>query len=767
MAAALLAFIFLAAPVAGQQPAGTVAGTVVTSRGEPVAGVTVVAPGGRRAVTDAAGAFRITSVPAGPATLTATRLGFGTARAAVTIEAGSTASAGLVMDESAVALQGVVVSAARELRLKSQTPASVGTVGRAEIESIRPKHPSEILGQVPGVWISSIGGEGHMTAIRLPKGTSPFYLFLEDGVPTRSTGFFNHNGLYEIDIPNAERIEVLKGPGTALYGSDAIGGVIDVETRRASLSPAFQGSVEGGSNGWSRVLLNGSDTFRGQGLRADLNVTHSDGFRTATAYDRASTSLHWDAYLPGGASLRTGVSYSRIRQTDGSSVTLADFRSDPAANYNPIAYRRVTALRISSALEKPLGAAAALSLTPYARSNTLDLLPSWMLSYDPVTYSTSNSSLGMLSKLRLDLPFWSAKVIGGLDLEVSPGHHDESLVTPVKDGQVYASYTVGSRLYDYDVTFREASPYVQADVSPVKPLLLSLGVRYDHVGYDYHTKLAPTQAGRWRRPEDAAPWYDHVSPKLGMTYTFSPALGLFASYRNGFRVPSEGQLFRQGSSVDGTNLKPVTVDSYETGVRGVLSDVSYEASLYRMDLKNDILSAFVPTADGAGFNRVNANAGFTRHQGVELGLGAPLGRQLRADVSYSNALHTYRRWTLGGAANVDYSGNRQESAPRVLANARLAYTPSWMRDTRLTGEWVRVGSYFENPENTQKYAGHDLFNLRLNLPVTRALELDGSVTNLLDKRYAEAAAYDPFQKEQLTPGAPRSLSLAVQYRWKR
>ncbi|MCK4705738.1 MAG: Plug domain-containing protein, partial [Gammaproteobacteria bacterium] len=119
----------------------------------------------------------------------------------------------------------ITVTGTREKTLKAETPATVGTIDSEEIANVKPSHPSEIMSRIPGVHINVTGGEGHMTAIRQPLGTSALYLYLEDGIPTRSTGFFNHNALYEVNVPQAGGIEVNKGPGTALYGSDAIGGV--------------------------------------------------------------------------------------------------------------------------------------------------------------------------------------------------------------------------------------------------------------------------------------------------------------------------------------------------------------------------------------------------------------------------------------------------------------------------------------------------------------------------------------------------------------
>ena len=122
-------------------------------------------------------------------------------------------------------LDTVVVTSTREAQLKRDLPESVSVMDDATILEVAPSHPAELLNRVPGVHVNNLGGEGHMTAIRQPITTGGVYLFLEDGIPTRPTGYFNHNGLYEVNIPQAGGIEVTRGPGSALFGSDAIAGV--------------------------------------------------------------------------------------------------------------------------------------------------------------------------------------------------------------------------------------------------------------------------------------------------------------------------------------------------------------------------------------------------------------------------------------------------------------------------------------------------------------------------------------------------------------
>ena len=143
-----------------------------------------------------------------------------------------------------VSLGEVTVTGTREGQLVAETPATVGLIKESALREAKPTHPADVMGQVAGVWVNVTGGEGHQTAIRQPLTTSPVYLFLEDGIPTRSTGFFNHNALYEVNLPQAGGIEVSKGPGSALYGSDAIGGVVNVLTRTPPRKAEVEASIE-------------------------------------------------------------------------------------------------------------------------------------------------------------------------------------------------------------------------------------------------------------------------------------------------------------------------------------------------------------------------------------------------------------------------------------------------------------------------------------------------------------------------------------------
>ena len=750
---------------------GSVEGRVLDPQGLGVPGITVVLQGPtlssqRTVVTEAAsGRFRFENLPAGVYDLSAGGVGmYEPTRVSVPVNGDATARIDFRL--ALRVSEEVTVTEAREGHLKRDTPATVDTVDRAAIAELKPTHPSQVMALVPGAWVNTTSGEGHMTAIRQPLTTNPVYLYLEDGVPIRSTGFFNHNALYEVDIPNADGIEVTKGPGSALYGSDAVAGVVNVLTRPALGPPQVAAETEAGGWGWRRIVA-GANVSRGfNGLRADLNLTRSSGWRDSTGYSRESIKVRWDRATVGGA-WRTAIAFNHIDQQTAGSSTLSeiDYLFAPTRNLTPISFRKVKALRVSMGYDRAFQQTA-LSVIPYFRYNDMDLLPNWSLTYDPTVYDTRNRSYGVLAKAHHAFRPWRTDVVGGFDLDVSPGGQIENQIRPgtttIDGRRIFTSYTEAARIYDYDVTFVGLAPYAQVEISPTSRLRTTAGVRFDRMRYDYHDNLTTLGTARYLRPADALRSYSSVSPKLGVVYQVTDAVNAFASYRRAFRAPSQGQLFRQGSTRDTIDLQPVKGDNLEAGVRARASRaVSFEASLYDLTMHDDIIS-FADPLDG--LTHV-VNAGRTTHRGVELGLKLTAASWLRGAVNFAHARHTYDDWLIDPANKIDYSGKEMEIAPRNMGAFVVTLQPRTR--TSLSAEVMRLGRYWLDAADTQRYSGHVLANLRGRLALTRELGLFARVTNLTDRRYAETSSYTIQRGRELAPGAPRTGYVGVSVEWSR
>jgi len=697
-------------------------------------------------------------------------------------------------DPAVQELGELVITATREPELLKETPASVSVLKADTIKLAAPSHPQQILGQVPGVAISVTNGEGHQTAIRQPISTNPLYLFLEDGIGVRPTGFFNHNALYELNIPMAGGIEVTRGPGSALYGSDAIGGVVNVLSRASGPRPEMSLSSEVGSFGWLRELASFSTgETRFGGLHGDLNLTHTDGWRNRTGYDRQSGNLRWDWRLDEDTRLKTIIGYTHIDQQTGANSALPWdlYQNAPKTNLFSAAYRKVEALRISSEFERKIGDGL-LSLTPYFRDNRMDLNGSYNFSAgDARIEKTQSQSYGLLSKWRQDFPeFKRARVILGLDLESSPGTRKEDALNLTQTGAGaytnYAGYTVGSRIYDYDVTFRSVSPYVHTEISPVEKLRVTAGARYDVLGYDFQNNLGGGASAngtrRFGQSDSTTKSFSRISPKLGATYELTKNSSLYASYNQGFRVPSEGQLFRAGLAGTGViansaplaqeraaialGLKPIKAEQFELGTRGKALGLDYTVAAYRLVKHDDIVSMKNTTTNLS----YSENAGKTESRGMEASLGRELPGGLRVDTALSYAKHEYKEWR----STADYSGKEMPSAPRFIGNTRLTWKPIEAFSAQL--EWVRMGSYYLQDSNVgttlatdprrgvAKYDGHHLFNFRTSYEVCRNASIYARVLNLADKRYADSASVSS-ATAVYAPGLPRTFYAGVELKW--
>ncbi|TQV81552.1 TonB-dependent receptor [Aliikangiella coralliicola] len=673
----------------------------------------------------------------------------------------------------------LVITSTREEKLKSELAESVTVIDSKQIEEISPSHPAELLNRVPGVYINNLGGEGHMSSIRQPITTSGVYLFLEDGIPTRPSGFFNHNGLYEINIPQSSRIEVIKGTGSALYGSDAIGGIINSITRPSPESTEFEGHFEFGSFGWKRGLISvGTNIDEDSGFRIDVNVTDNDGYRDESAYSRKSTTVRYDNNLSAAWDLKTVFSYSKVEQSGVSSLEEDEYRNNPKKNlfHGDIGFREVDAYRLSAEFSYQSNDSELWTFTPYFRDNQMVMTPSWMVTYDPNFRTYKFDSYGAMIKYRNRLSD-SFTIISGVDFETTPSSYQEESISVVQDGDIYVGYALDDvDYYNFDATQNIISPYIHSEWKFANQWIFSLGGRYDYYEVDYEDKLAGNAVdSRHLRPESQKVDFDNFSPKLGLVYQLNEQHNAYFNYRYSFVAPSVGRLFRPGSSQDSENLKPIKSKSYEIGFRGHFADNwRYEAAIYNLEKSDDIVT-FIDGSD-----RKVTNAGETSHKGIEIGLQGDLSDAFSVSFAWTKTEQKYEEFgylfqcfspacgrVIPGPPireNRNFAGFDVGKSPESLGNVSLQYYPTQIPGLRFELEMEHVGEYFTDETNTLKYGGHDLFNLRSSYEVSDSTKVTFRVMNVTDKIYS---TYTTAQVGDLDisyrPGLPRAYYLGFKY----
>ena len=114
-------------------------------------------------------------------------------------------------------LENVFITANRTAALRKETPVAISKITAKTINETKATAVYEIINKTPGVLMVNLGNEQHMMSIRQPMTTNAYYLYLEDGLPIRPMGIFNHNALLEINQYNLQSIEVVKGPVSSLY----------------------------------------------------------------------------------------------------------------------------------------------------------------------------------------------------------------------------------------------------------------------------------------------------------------------------------------------------------------------------------------------------------------------------------------------------------------------------------------------------------------------------------------------------------------------
>jgi len=639
-------------------------------------------------------------------------------------------------------LDEIVVLTTRRGAKVADVPSNISSIDGTDIRFQASDHISEILNRLPGLNVQRGSGQEHLTAIRSPVLTggagAGSFLYLEDGVPLRAAGFANVNGLFEAHTELAGGVEVVRGPGSALYGSNAVHGLINVLTPSPSTDRGGQIDLSWGryGRGQMNASLSGGD---GQfGAFAGLTLTNENGYRQNAGLDQQKATLRtdWDG---GNQRLRLTLAGHNLNQETAGFIEGPDAYKDSTlarSNPNPEAFRDTRALRASMRYEHDLTDQLVLSITPYARWNEMDFLLHFLPS--KALEENGHKSFGALNTL--DWTFGEHRLIVGADIEWSDGFLRETQSIP----DVF-SFVQGVH-YDYEVESWVGALYAHGEWQATDALRLIAGLRAEATEYDYDNKIAADTFGRFIRPADRNDDFFTLTPKFGLTYRINDNNMIFANYARGGRAPQTTDAYRLQLSQEVGEVEEEKLDSIEIGARGAVAGFNYQVTAYAMKKDNFFFR------DSDGFNVTD---GKTNHWGLEADLGKELGKWFAVNVGAAYSRNVY---DFDNVASGVVDGNDVDTAPRLTANARLIWTPT--NNVRAELEWVHMGEYYTDPANANRYPGHDLLNLRTDWQITENLSVFGAVRNLTNTDYAERADF-AFGSERYFPGEERAAEIGV------
>lgn len=675
-------------------------------------------------------------------------------------------------------LQEIVVSGNRTAQKRSESPIAIAIINKQTIDDTKAQRLDLLLNTVSGVNMINLGNEQHEMSIRQPMTTNNLFLYLEDGIPIRTSAVFNHNALIEMNMAAAKSIEVIKGPASALYGAEAIGGVVNLITQAP---PAYTGgtvSVQGNDRGYKRVDAQIGGTYGKLGFIASgYYANQTNGPIQYSDFHKTASTYRLDYTIDPNTIWSNSVTYVDYVSDMYGSLDSTHFAQKNYSAQSFFTYRKVFAFRGKSVMTHGWNKNSTTTATFMFRNNSVIQNPSYQIgsykignqptnpiSPDTATGNTNDNafkSYGLFLQHVQKFDFLQSKFIVGTNAELNPQTFSENFIW-VKKANVhgltnYVSFSSpDSVLASYKTFVTDFGCYVDYEFSPLKGLRVTTALRYDNFQYTFVNYLtgSSTVAGG----PSSVTNYSKVAPKIGLTYNYK-GVGFYGNYSEGYVPPQITDVF--GKTGNNTYLAPQTFTNYEVGGWFSLLDHRLYAdwSAYLMNGTNEIINVKLPS----GISQ-SENAGETRHKGFEYGVTYRPADDWMFRLSASNAKHSFVHYVSGG---IDYSGKEMAQAPHFFSNAELTYKPHYIRGLRLSVEWRRVGKYYMDNLQEYTYDGFNVANVRVGYEISH-YGIWLNVLNLFNEYYstnssATVSSGGTGYTYQL--GDPRAFTLGLSYRF--
>ncbi len=725
--------------------AGTLRGVVIDPGGRPVRGARVIATGPAtisiKTTTDAKGVFHFNLIPGRSYELQTLLEGFSAEPLSVELN-GTEDREVLIQLKLSALTESVVVSAQQVDLLLSRTSGDVTVITAEELSSRQIETVAEALSLVPGLTVNTSGGRGSLTSVLSRGGESDFTLVLVNGVKVNTFGGsfdFGH-----LQTTNIEQIEIIRNPQSALYGTGAIGAVVQIITRHGG-SNRVNGLIEGGSFSTKRMAFSSSGS-----------IGSSNNWEWGAGAERLSTE-GFTNLLPGTNEEVTNDDYqnqtvslsgswrdehtlirSNLNLTSNERGFPGPFGSDPGGTFGGI--DKISRGRNNNAL---------WSLN-MAKSLNQGLRQQFKFSFADL-HGTFKTPFGSSSSITQRIS-GRAKT----DLNPSPGI---GLTVGAEFQRERASNTFITGVDSQKVPVRRYSfgYFSEARLEPSRRWLITTGIRVEQI---HRGTLEADPHAFTPRPNLAANTIISTNPKLSVTYFLrQPSDGAQSWTRvgitagTGIRTPNAFEI----AFTDNPDLKPERSRSVSIGIQQTLVNgaLVFEANNFYNDYDDLIVSVGPALANLSQFRTDNiANA---RAQGIEISgaMRSTWGFEARATYTRLNTRVLQVDRGNGQAPPPFSVGDPLIRRPRQHGSVDISMSRGqFMAFLQVVsrGQWLDVDPTFGASGGLFNAPGHSLLRMGLGNKIGDKLEAYVRVTNPFDRRYEDALGF---------PGIGRSVIVGV------
>lgn len=620
-----------------------------------------------------------------------------------------------------------------------QTPASVTVIDADQMRDRQLQvNLSESLSGVPGLQINnrqnyaqdlqlSVRGYGARSTFGL-RGVRLYV----DGIPATMPD--GQGALSHIDISSLERVEVLRGPYSALYGNSA-GGVISMYTETPTGRPTVEGGYAVGSNGQKRLSAKATGQTA-EGLSYVLSASRylTDGYRDHSAADRNVVNAKLSTAIGDDSRLTIVANSMESSAQDPQGLTWDQWQANPrqassvAERFNT--RKTLKQSQVGATYERRLSAEHSVALAAYAGHRSMEQYQSI-----PDTAQRAAGHAGGVIDMSRDYAGVDARWTGRYSNAPVPVTVTAGLaIDSVKeDRQGYENF-IGSQVgvkgalrRNEDNTVTSVDPYVQATWQLAPAWSLGTGLRYSHVKFESDDRYI--RAGN---PDDSGSvTHSQALPVVSLSYQLSPEKTVYASVGRGFETPTFAELSYRTGSIGGLNLdlQPSASTQYEVGYRERLTGAvkgGWSAAVFQSRTSDEIVSA------GSSNGRTSyRNAGDTRRQGLELQADLRLAPRWKLQAAYTYLDASFRQASGNAAA-----GNMLPGLSKQHLTLGLDYD--------ITSEWrvgvsaEHMGKIYVNDTNSESAPAYTVAAASIGYRKVMGpwtLRAFARVDNLFDRKY--------------------------------